>query len=179
MSKITKFLCILLIANLFVRNLEAAVTVRDVVNGFDENSSRYDKLFQIAQALASKLFYIVRAGIMAQSYQSERDNEAFVQFSQDDFDDFTFQPDTQQRSFDATTKPTTFESKNQQQKENQDSTVLSETPKSPVNDEKSSDAKEPVEKAAEEVSEAINDESIVKKEEPTTMAPSEDTTSAN
>ena len=173
MSKIIKFLCILLIANLFVKNLEAAVTVRDVVNGFDEDSSRYERLYQIAEALATKLFYLVRAGIMARSFQSDRsyDDEAFVQFSQHDFDDFTFQPDTKEHSKDVTTKPSTVANPTtttKSEKEDEKPANLPETtPKSSENDEKSSDSEVPAEKTTDEDAPLeVKEESIVAATQP-------------
>lgn len=169
MSKIIKFLCILLIANLFVKNLEAAVTVRDVVNGFDEDSSRYEKLYQIAEALATKLFYLVRAGIMARSFQSDRgyDDENILQFSQQELDDFTFQPDTKEDSNDSTTKPSTDATKKSEKKDEKPANLPETTPKSSENDEKLSVSEGPTEKTADEVAPSeVKEESVVAATQP-------------
>lgn len=169
MSKIIKFLCILLIANLFVKNLEAAVTVRDVVNGFDEDSSRYERLYQIAEALATKLFYLVRAGIMARSFQSDRgyDDENILQFSQQELDDFTFQPDTKEDSNDSTTKPSTEATKKSEKKDEKPANLPETTPKSSENDEKLSVSEGPTEKKADEVAPSeVKEESVVAATQP-------------
>lgn len=169
MSKIIKFLCILLIANLFVKNLEAAVTVRDVVNGFDEDSSRYERLYQIAEALATKLFYLVRAGIMARSFQSDRgyDDENILQFSQQELDDFTFQPDTKEDSNDSTTKPSTDATKKSEKKDEKPADLPETTPKSSENDEKLSVSEGPTEKTADEVAPSeVKEESVVAATQP-------------
>lgn len=169
MSKIIKFLCILLIANLFVKNLEAAVTVRDVVNGFDEDSSRYERLYQIAEALATKLFYLVRAGIMARSFQSDRgyDDENILQFSQQELDDFTFQPDTKEDSNDSTTKPSTDATKKSEKKDEKPANLPETTPKSSENDEKLSVSEGPTEKTADEVAPSeVKEESVVAATQP-------------
>lgn len=173
MSKIIKFLCILLIANLFVKNLEAAVTVRDVVNGFDEDSSRYERLYQIAEALATKLFYLVRAGIMARSFQSDRgyDDENILQFSQQELDDFTFQPDTKEDSNDSTTKPSTDATKKSEKKDEKKdekpANLPETTPKSSENDEKLSVSEGPTEKTADEVAPSeVKEESVVAATQP-------------
>lgn len=176
MSKIIKFLCILLIANLFVKNLEAAVTVRDVVNGFDEDSSRYERLYQIAEALATKLFYLVRAGIMARSFQSDRgyDDENILQFSQQELDDFTFQPDTKEDSNDSTTKPSTDATKKSEKKDEKPANLPETTPKSSENDEKLSVSEGPTEKKADEVAPSeVKEESVV-----AATQPEENTTTA-
>lgn len=169
MSKIIKFLCILLIANLFVKNLEAAVTVRDVVNGFDEDSSRYERLYQIAEALATKLFYLVRAGIMARSFQSDRgyDDENILQFSQQELDDFTFQPDTKEDSNDSTTKPSTDATKKSEKKDEKPANLPETTPKSSDNDEKLSVSEGATEKTADEVAPSeVKEESVVAATQP-------------
>jgi hypothetical protein len=94
MSKSFKIFAVLLVANVFVKNLEASpVTVREIVNGFDEESTRYERLCQIAEALTVKIYQICRAAVMANSFYSERGlQDGFVRFADDDLEDFTFEP---------------------------------------------------------------------------------------
>lgn len=95
MSKIIKIFTILVLVNLFVGNLKAdpvpVITVRDVVNGFDNSVSRYDRIYQICEKLAMKMFQVVRAKVMADSFYSSREREPELELSDDDLEDFTFE----------------------------------------------------------------------------------------
>lgn len=97
-----KILWIILVVGVSVRDTKGAI-IRDVVefyqNRLHPDNANYEKMAELLQTLAKRVYLICRASMLANSYYSEYNgvDENFVEFNPEDVDDFTFKPATSEK----------------------------------------------------------------------------------
>ena len=72
-----------------------ATTIRELVNGPNPNSTNYDRLIEVLQALMKRIYILCRSSIMINRFNSiiDKGDHPLVKFNEDEVEDFTFQPD--------------------------------------------------------------------------------------
>lgn len=86
-----KFFWIAFIFGMIVGDSNAA-TVRELVNGRDPESQRFEKIIEVLRALLKRFFVLYRSSVMANSYYAEYNgfDERALQFNDDNVEEFTF-----------------------------------------------------------------------------------------
>lgn len=108
MRKFIKLFWIVLIFGVTIKDVKTA-TVRDLVNGYDPDSQRFERVLEIFQALLKRFFIMYRSSVMANSYYSEYNGleENSVQFNKESVEDFTFGPPNEHSNSSPRTKTVT------------------------------------------------------------------------
>lgn len=86
-----KIFWIFLIFGVAIKDTKAA-TLRDIINGFDPESDKYDRIIEVLQALIQRFFIMYRQSYNANKYYAERSgvNQQTVQFDGDSLESFSF-----------------------------------------------------------------------------------------
>jgi hypothetical protein len=87
----SKLFWIILIFGVAIRETKGAVTIRDMINGPDPESKKFERIMEVMRALLKRFFLMYQASAMANSYYNNFDDNP-VLFNADSVEDFTFSP---------------------------------------------------------------------------------------